>query len=70
MLSCVVCGRRFRDDGLSHGPGSKGPWCITPCYDMWMAAHPEEAEGWVSVGDLNPLQMAELKALLGQGELA
>lgn len=67
MRRCLQCSKGFPETGL---PESEKTWCLGECYDRWMAAHPEEQVGWVSVKDLNPLQRAELKALLGQGEQA
>jgi len=67
MPKCEWCGRAHACEGL---PKPSRVWCLGECHAKWMAAHPEEQVGWVRVGDLTPLQHAELKALLGQGEQA
>lgn len=66
-MKCSNCG-----SGLpSHdGPEATRRFCDDACWRGWLATHPDEAKGWVSVSDLTPIQRAELDGLLGKGVLS
>lgn len=45
-------------------------WCSEEHQAAWDVANPRPDVDWVAVGGATPLQVAEIKALLGQGEQA
>ena len=62
---CEWCGRPVT---LSGPPWTGLVWCSEEHQAAWDIANPRPDVDWEAVGGATPLQVAELKALLGQGE--
>jgi len=68
-LLCAGCGGQI-DAPEGFVPASERHWHGDACWELWLAANPEEAKHWVAVSDLTPVQRAELDGVLGKAALA
>lgn len=68
-MKCAGCGGVIPATN-GDAPVAERGWHGDVCWELWLAANPEEAKHWVEVGDLSPVQRAELDGILGKTAFA